>query len=87
MKKIGLTKQKITVIYKEMSERMAKLYEKAWNETVSGLNDWKKNIIINNFPYEHRCDKDVSDEVSREVAKLAESEGWKPPVDDSNEPF
>jgi hypothetical protein len=55
-----------------MSERMAKLYEKAWNETVEGLNDWKKNIIINNFPYDDRRDKDVSDEVAHDAARLAE---------------
>ena len=55
-----------------MSERMAKLYEKAWNQTVEGLNDWKKNIIINNFPYNDRCDRDVSDEVARDAARLAE---------------
>ena len=55
-----------------MSERMAKLYEKAWNETVEGLNDWKKNIIINNFPYKDRCDADVSKEVARDAARLAE---------------
>ena len=34
-----------------MSKKMARLYEKAWNETVEGLNKWKKDIIINNFPY------------------------------------
>ena len=66
---------------------MAARYEEAWNFVVENLSDWKKNIIINNFPYDNRVDKDVSDEVSREVAKLAEAEGWKPPVDDSNEPF
>ena len=51
---------------------MAKLYEKAWNQTVEGLNDWKKGIIINNFPYEDRCDKEVSNEVARDAARLAE---------------
>mgnify|MGYP001063180515 CR=1 FL=1 len=51
---------------------MAKLYEKAWNETVEGLNDWKKNIIINHFPYENRADKDVADEVTRDAIRLAE---------------
>ena len=51
---------------------MAKLYEKAWNQTVSELNDWKKGIIINNFPYEDRCDKEVSNEVARTAARLAE---------------
>ena len=55
-----------------MSERMAKLYEKAWNQTVGELNDWKKGIIINNFPYKDRCDKDVSDEVAHTAARLAE---------------
>jgi hypothetical protein len=55
-----------------MSKKMARLYEKAWNETVEGLNDWKKNIIINNFPYDDRCDKDVSDEVARDASRLAE---------------
>lgn len=51
---------------------MERLYEKAWNETVSGLSDYKKNIIINNFPYENRCDMDVSNEVARTASKLAE---------------
>ena len=55
-----------------MSERMAKLYEKAWNETVDGLSEWQKNIIINNFPYENTSDKRVSDEVARTAALLAE---------------
>ena len=55
-----------------MSERMAKLYEKAWNETVEGLNNYKKNIIINNFPYEDRHHKEIADDVTREAIRLAE---------------
>lgn len=55
-----------------MSKRMAKLYEKAWNQTVEGLNDWKKGIIINNFPYDNPADKRVSDEVIAEAIALAE---------------
>ena len=55
-----------------MSERMAKLYEKAWNETVEGLNDYKKNIIINNYPYKDRHDKEIADDVIREAISLAE---------------
>ena len=55
-----------------MSERMAKLYEKAWNQTVDGLTDYKKDIIINNFPYNTRVDKDVSDAVVRDAVRLAE---------------
>lgn len=55
-----------------MSKRMAKLYEKAWNETVEGLSDYKKDIIINNFPYDNRVDKDVSNAVVRDAVRLAE---------------
>jgi predicted GTPase len=55
-----------------MSERLAKLYEKAWNQTVEGLSDYKKDIIINNFPYDNRVDKDVSNDVARVAALLAE---------------
>jgi len=51
---------------------MAKLYEKAWNQTVDSLSDYKKDIIINNFPYDNRVDKDVSDEVACDAARLAE---------------
>jgi hypothetical protein len=51
---------------------MAKLYEKAWNQTVEGLSDYKKDIIINNFPYDNRVDKDVSDKVAGDAARLAE---------------
>ena len=55
-----------------MSERLAKLYEKAWNQIVEGLSDYKKDIIINNFPYDNRVDKDVSSAVAGEAARLAE---------------
>ena len=51
---------------------MAKLYEKAWNKTVDELSEWRKNIIINNFPYTDSSDKRVSDEVARDAARLAE---------------
>ena len=51
---------------------MIKLYEKAWNETVEGLSDYQKDIIINNFPYDNRVDKDVSDAVVRDAIRLAE---------------
>jgi len=61
-----------------MSERLAKLYEKAWNQTVEGLSDYQKNIIINNFPYNNRVDKDVSDDVARDAARLAEK--WEEEV-------
>ena len=55
-----------------MSELMMKLYEKAWNEVVAALPDWKKSVIINNFPYESISDKRVSGEAAHEAALLAE---------------
>ena len=55
-----------------MSKRMAKLYEKAWNETVEGLPEFKRNIIINNFPYDDPSDKRMSDDVVKEAIRLAE---------------
>ena len=58
---------------------MAKLYEKAWNQTVEELTDYKKDIIINNFPYDNRVDKDVSDEVAADAARLAEK--WDKELD------
>tara|TARA_R110002110_G_scaffold414990_1_gene647381 strand:+ start:1411 stop:1614 length:204 start_codon:yes stop_codon:yes gene_type:complete len=51
---------------------MAKLYEKAWNQTVEELSDWKKSIIINNFPYDDAADKRVADDVVKEAIQLAE---------------
>ena len=55
-----------------MSKKMARLYEKAWNETVEGLSDFKKKIIINNFPYDDPSDKRMSDEVVKDAVRLAE---------------
>ena len=55
-----------------MSERMAKLYEKAWNEVVDKQPDWKKKIIIENFPYNDPSDKRMSDEVVRDAVRFAE---------------
>ena len=54
-----------------MSKRMAKLYEKAWNEVVDKQPDWKKKIIIENFPYNDPSDKRMSDEVVRDAVRLA----------------
>ena len=51
---------------------MAKLYEKAWNEVVDKSPDWKKNIIINNFPFNDPSDKRIADDVTKEAIQLAE---------------
>ena len=60
-----------------MSKRMAKLYEKAWNQVVDKLPEWKKKVIINNFPYDDPQDKRISDEVTKQTMKLAESWEWE----------
>tara|TARA_Y100001934_G_C12172471_1_gene687379 strand:+ start:795 stop:992 length:198 start_codon:yes stop_codon:yes gene_type:complete len=56
---------------------MARLYEKAWNQVVNKLPQFKKDIIINNFPYENRSDKRIADDVTKEAIKLAESWEWE----------
>ena len=55
-----------------MSERMAKLYEKAWNEIVDKQPPWKKKIIIENFPYDDPSDKRIADDITKETLRLAE---------------
>ena len=51
---------------------MAKLYEKAWNQVVNESSNFRKNIIINNFPYDDPADKRVADDVVKEAIQLAE---------------
>ena len=60
-----------------MSKKMARLYEKAWNQVVNNSSDWRKKIIINNFPYDDPADKRVADEITKEAIKLAESWEWE----------
>ena len=60
-----------------MSKNMARLYEKAWNQVVNQASDWRKNIMINNFPYDDPADKRVADEITREAIKLVESWEWE----------
>ena len=59
----------------------AQIYEKAWNDYVAQLPDWKKNIIINNFNvidghhvYENRTDNRIAKEVAHEVSMIAEEQ-------------
>ena len=47
-------------------------YERAWNETVQGLPEWKQKIVINNWPYENRLDARIADAAAQEAAGLAE---------------
>lgn len=55
-----------------MKTNMSKLYEKAWNQVVNKLPDWKKKIIIENFPYPNVTDARISQEVAHEATQMAE---------------
>ena len=55
-----------------MSKRMAKLYEKAWNQIVDELPGWKKKVIVNHEDESPDWER-VSHEVTKEDIKLAES--------------
>ena len=72
---------------------MAKLYEKAWNEVVSKLPAWKKEVIVNHNDESPDWDR-VSKEIIKEAIKLAESWEWeyekkknKEKVSTTNSPF
>jgi len=51
----------------------AGLYERFWNETVQKLPEWKKQIIINNYPYEDDGDDRLAQEVAKDAARKAEA--------------
>ena len=59
-----------------MSKRMAKLYEKAWNEVVDKLPAWKKTVIVNHDDESPDWGR-VSREVTKQAIKLAESWEWE----------
>ena len=66
--------------YTKAQQELARRYRLAWDYVVDNLSDYQKDIIINNFPYDNRVDRDVSNEVSRDVARLAESNREIPAV-------
>jgi len=49
-----------------MPSELAKLYEKAWNQTVNGYSEWKRNIIIEEPFGRH------ADDATKEAILLAE---------------
>ncbi len=58
---------------------MALIYEKAWNDVVKGLPQWKQNIIIENFVvidghhvYSNRIDQRIVKEATKEARIRAE---------------
>ena len=57
----------------EKKTKLASLYESAWNETVMNLPEWKKKIIINNWPYDNEGDARIAAEVAHQAAAKAEA--------------
>ena len=66
--------------YTKAQQELARRYRLAWDYVVDNLSKYQKNIIINNFPYDNRVDRDVANGVSRDVARLAESNREIPAV-------
>ena len=62
---------------KEKPTGIAVLYERAWNKTVQELPDWKKKIMINNWPYDDDGDARIANEVAKDAAKRAEAKEQK----------
>ncbi len=59
----------------------AQIYEKAWNDYVSQLPNWKKTIIINDFNvvdghhiYQTETSNRIAHEVAHEVSIIAEEQ-------------
>ena len=59
---------------------MAQIYEKCWNEVVSGMAPWRRKVITENFEiidghhvYPNRKDQEVAAEAAHEASKNAEA--------------
>ena len=64
---------------KKIMKEMALIYEKAWNDVVSGLPPWKQRVITENFEvidghhvYKDRIDQRVAKEATKEARIRAE---------------
>ena len=59
---------------------MAQIYEKGWNEVVSGMAPWRRKVITENFEiidghhvYPNRKDQEVAAAAAHEASKNAEA--------------
>ena len=59
---------------------MAQIYEKCWNEVVSGMAPWRRKVITENFGiidghhvYTNRKDQEVAASAAHEASKNAEA--------------
>lgn len=59
-------------------------YEQAWNYVVGKLPQWKRDIVVEYRDTDPNWNR-ISNEVTKEIIKLGQCEGWTPPTD--NTPF
>lgn len=64
---------------KKELKQMAQIYEKCWNEVVSGMAPWKQKVITENFEiidghhvYPNRKDQELADWAAHEASKKAD---------------
>ena len=65
---------------KRQLKEMAQIYEKCWNEVVSGMAPWRRKVITENFEiidghhvYPNRKDQEVAAAAAHEASKNAEA--------------
>ena len=65
---------------KRQLKEMAQIYEKCWNEVVSGMAPWRQKVITENFEivdghhvYPNRKDQEIAAAAAHEASKNAEA--------------
>ena len=65
---------------KRQLKEMAQIYEKCWNEVVSGMAPWRQKVITENFEivdghhvYPNRKDQEVAAAAAHQASKNAEA--------------
>tara|TARA_R100000152_G_C6687196_1_gene119653 strand:+ start:336 stop:584 length:249 start_codon:yes stop_codon:yes gene_type:complete len=65
---------------KRQLKEMAQIYEKCWNEVVSGMAPWKQKVITENFEvidgkhvYTNRKDQEIADWAAHQASKDADA--------------
>tara|TARA_Y100001937_G_scaffold66663_1_gene91162 strand:- start:594 stop:842 length:249 start_codon:yes stop_codon:yes gene_type:complete len=65
---------------KRQLKEMAQIYEKCWNEVVSGMAPWRRKVITENFEiidghhvYPNRKDQEIAAAAAHEASKNAEA--------------
>jgi len=65
---------------KRQLKEMAQIYEKCWNEVVSGMAPWRRKVITENFEiidghhvYPNRKDQEIAAAAAHQASKNAEA--------------